>query len=107
MEPSSATWDPGKNALYVRDTPDILRQKTARMAAVVPQATGANNHMGSRFTVDAATMRVVLATLMEHSLSFVDSFTARGSQGLATARQLGMRRQRDGISFWTTCKTPK
>ena len=35
-------------------------------------------------------MRVVLANLKEHSFYFIDSYTARGSQGLATAQELGV-----------------
>jgi polysaccharide deacetylase 2 family uncharacterized protein YibQ len=60
------------------------------MFSAVPHATGANNHMGSRFTADAAAMRVVLGSLKEHSFYFIDSYTARGSQGLATAQELGV-----------------
>jgi polysaccharide deacetylase 2 family uncharacterized protein YibQ len=90
MEPKNTAWNPGENALYVRDTPERLRQKMARMFNAVPHATGANNHMGSRFTADAAAMRVVLDTLKEHSFYFIDSYTARGSQGLAMAQELGV-----------------
>ena len=90
MEPRNTAWNPGENALYVRDTPERLRQKMAGMFSAVPHATGANNHMGSRFTADAAAMRVVLANLKEHSFFFIDSYTARGSQGLATAQELGV-----------------
>lgn len=97
MEPGSTAWNPGKNALYVRDTPDRIREKMAGMIAAVPQATGANNHMGSRFTADAASMRVVLATLKERSFFFIDSYTTRGSLGLATARQLAVPAARRNI----------
>ena len=95
--PGSTAWNPGKSALYVRDTPDLIREKMARMFAAVPQATGANNHMGSRFTTDGAAMRVVLATLKDRSFFFIDSYTARGSLGLAMARQLAVPAARRNI----------
>ena len=42
-------------------------------------------------------MRVVLATLKDRSFFFIDSYTARGSLGLAMARQLAVPAARRNI----------
>lgn len=90
MEPKDPRWHPGDGALYVKDSPDALRRKTLAMLAAVPLAVGANNHMGSRLTEDGEAMGVVLQTLKERSLFFIDSYTSACSKGLATAEQLGV-----------------
>lgn len=90
MEPKDPRWHPGDGALYVKDSPDALRRKTLAMLAAVPLAVGANNHMGSRLTEDGEAMRVVLQTLKERSLFFIDSYTSDRSKGLAAAEHLGV-----------------
>ncbi|QXE91092.1 divergent polysaccharide deacetylase family protein [Geomonas subterranea] len=59
--------------------------------ATVPHAVGANNHMGSRFTQDAAKMKVVLQVLKEKGVFFVDSKTSPASVGYREAKALGMK----------------
>ncbi len=90
MEPKDPSWHPGDGALYVKDSPDDLRRKTLAMLAAVPLAVGANNHMGSRLTEDGEAMEVVMQTLKERALFFIDSYTSARSKGLATAEQLGV-----------------
>lgn len=58
---------------------------------LVPFATGANNHMGSRFTEDREKMEVVLKVLKERGVFFVDSRTSPASVGFETARALGVK----------------
>lgn len=57
----------------------------------VPYARGANNHMGSLLTSDAASARRVLAALKDRGLFFVDSKTAPTTVAYAQARRMGMR----------------
>lgn len=57
----------------------------------VPQAVGANNHMGSAFTENREKMAVVLGILKEKGLFFVDSKTSAISAGESMARELGVR----------------
>ena len=90
MEPKDASWDPGPGALVVEDGPELIRKKTEQMLTAVPHAIGANNHMGSRFTEEETAMRTVMATLKQHSLFFIDSFTSIDSRGLEAARSLGL-----------------
>lgn len=90
MEPKDASWHPGDGALYLKDSADVLRRKTLTMLAAVPQAVGANNHMGSRLTEDGEAMEVVLQTLKERAFFFIDSYTSARSTGLAIAERLGV-----------------
>lgn len=57
----------------------------------IPQAVGANNHMGSAFTENRDKMTVVLGTLKERGMFFVDSKTSAISVGESMARELGVR----------------
>lgn len=57
----------------------------------VPQAVGANNHMGSAFTESRDKMGVVLGALKAKGMFFVDSKTSAISVGESMARELGVR----------------
>jgi len=58
--------------------------------ARVPGAIGVNNHMGSRFTRDAAALTPVLLRIGDHGLFFLDSRTSGESVAYETARALGL-----------------
>lgn len=90
MEPMDAKWNPGKQALYVKDSDEQIREKTRQLLQQVPYATGANNHMGSRFTADETAMAVVLGELKQKNLFYIDSFTTAESQGLSVAGKIGV-----------------
>lgn len=106
MEPKDSIRNPEKEALMVQDIPERIREKTGRMLAAVPHAIGANNHMGSRFTEDAEAMQVVIETLKNRSLFFIDSYTTAASQGWTTAQQLEVPTARRHI-FLDTIQDPK
>src|SRR5690606_38194193 len=63
-----------------------LAANLARFDAYV----GVNNHMGSRFTADAAAMGPVLAELKARGLLFLDSRTTSRSMGAKLARDMGL-----------------
>ena len=88
MEPKDQKVHLEAVTLLIKDSPEVIRQKTEAMLAAIPHAIGANNHMGSRFSESGKGMRVVIKTLKARSLFFVDSYTSGASQGLKTARQL-------------------
>jgi uncharacterized protein len=90
MEPSSETIDPGPNAMLSGLTPEVLAERLAWNLSQFDGFVGVNNHMGSRFTSDAATMRPVLEELNRRGLLFLDSRTAPNTVGFRMARDLGM-----------------
>lgn len=79
-----------QDALLLSLSDDELRARVDRLSAAVPEAVGANNHMGSRFTASQEKMEVVLRELKKRGLFFVDSVTTPKSVGYATARRLEM-----------------
>jgi polysaccharide deacetylase 2 family uncharacterized protein YibQ len=88
MEPKDRTNKQEPMTLQVADTEGLLKEKTDRMLAAVPLATGVNNHMGSRFTENRQGMRQVLASLRGRGLFFIDSSTSATSIAEITARQM-------------------
>ena len=58
---------------------------------LVPHASGANNHMGSRFTEDSSKMLPVMLVLKERRLYFLDSKTTPLSVGYSLAHEVGLR----------------
>lgn len=90
MEPLSAKENPGPNAIVTGLDPVELRRRADAMMDSFTGYVGANNHMGSKFTQDAAGMRIVLEDLDARGLLFLDSRTIGNTAGPSVARSLGM-----------------
>jgi uncharacterized protein len=60
-------------------SPEEIADRFARMAADVPQANGASNHMGSAFTSDLGAMASFAQALKGKGFFFVDSATSAGT----------------------------
>ena len=82
--------NPGSDALLLGQSPDEIRRRLTLMLDKVPKASGANNHMGSRFTEYGEGMAVVLQVLREKKLFFIDSRTTSRSIGGREAVQVGV-----------------
>jgi polysaccharide deacetylase 2 family uncharacterized protein YibQ len=80
-----------KNGLLMSESNEEIRNQVNEYLREVPDADGANNHMGSRFTEDAEKMEAALKPLRERGFYFVDSMTTPRSVGRKTARELGMK----------------
>ena len=91
MEPYCHEVDPGPGALYIsyRDTEieEIMEENLSQ----IPQATGVNNHMGSRFTSCSRKVVEALKIIKQKDLFFVDSLTSSHSQAYKIAKRLNMR----------------
>jgi polysaccharide deacetylase 2 family uncharacterized protein YibQ len=87
MEPLSHT-DPGPMALTI-GAADIA-DKIAWNIARVPGLSGINNHEGSRFTQDAASLAPVMRALAARHLFFFDSRTGPDSKAVGIAAALGV-----------------
>jgi polysaccharide deacetylase 2 family uncharacterized protein YibQ len=82
--------NPGRGVLLVRMSDEAIRQSLEEMLAEVPHASGANNHMGSKFMGQRDRLAVVFRTLREKGLFFVDSMTTGSSAGRFAARDVGL-----------------
>jgi polysaccharide deacetylase 2 family uncharacterized protein YibQ len=87
MEALSGT-DPGPMAL--KAGAGDIGSKLAWNISRVPGLKGINNHEGSRFTEDEASLQPVMKILGEKGLFFFDSRTVPDSHGLTMARRMGV-----------------
>jgi len=90
MEPMDGATSPGPGALFVGTPPSRVRQLVRENLARVPGAVGLNNHMGSRFTQDAAGVDAVLQVAADQGIFVIDSVTHPGSVLAERARALGV-----------------
>ncbi|MBE0531610.1 MAG: divergent polysaccharide deacetylase family protein [Rhodospirillales bacterium] len=90
MEPASRTVDPGPNVLLTDLPPEEIRRRLAWGLERASGYVGINNHMGSKFTGDAAAMAIVMAELRRRGLLFLDSRTTPDSSGGREARRAGV-----------------
>ena len=90
MEPESATVDPGPNVLLVGMTDAEIRVNLENALSLYDGIIGINNHMGSRFTSDIDGMMIVMQTLKDKGLIFLDSMTSGGSKGREAAVKVGI-----------------
>ena len=90
MEPESAAIDPGPNVLLTTLPVLELRARLDWALTRFPGFVGINNHMGSKFTSDAAAMDMVMGELKARGLLFLDSRTASTAVGFDRARAAGV-----------------
>jgi hypothetical protein len=100
MEPEGAVADRTEPFVLRRGmTPEEIADRFTRMAADVPQANGASNHMGSAFTSDLAAMAAFAQALKGKGFFFVDSVTSAGTVGSMAMEQAGVPSTRRDIFF--------
>jgi uncharacterized protein len=90
MQAIDAHEDPGPNGLLVSLGRDEILRRLRWDLARFPGYVGINNHMGSRFTGDAAGMTPVLDELHERGLLFLDSRTTAQTVGESIAHRIGV-----------------
>ena len=87
MENSSAnTAFPGQ--LSTGMAPEEIQKLTADALADVPGAVGVNNHTGSKFTSDPASMRAFLEVIKPLNLFFIDSRTISTTAAYGVAQEM-------------------
>jgi polysaccharide deacetylase 2 family uncharacterized protein YibQ len=91
MEPYCHEVDPGPGALYLSYVDTEIEEIIEENLSQIPQATGVNNHMGSRFTSCSNKVVEALKVIKQKNLFFVDSLTSSHSQAYKMARRLNMR----------------
>lgn len=91
MEPLDAKRNnPGPNALFVNLDADELQRRLTWHLDRFSDYVGVNNHMGSRFTADAARMGQVLDEINRRQVFWLDSLSGPNSAGPALARKRGV-----------------
>lgn len=81
----------GPGALFLSMDDDTIAAQIQADMEAVPYVKGINNHMGSKFTVDAGKMEIVLREIQKKGLFYLDSRTTPLTKGLSVARSLGVR----------------
>lgn len=90
MEPGSHAVDPGPNVLLTGESDTEIRSRLDWGLNRFSTYIGINNHMGSKFTADAAGMRVVMEELKKRGLIFLDSRTTSKTVGAKIAHEIGV-----------------
>ena len=80
--------DPGPMSLKV-GSPDIAARLSWNIARV-PGLSGINNHEGSKFSTESASLAPVMEVLAARHLFYFDSRTIAGSQGIRVAHRFGV-----------------
>jgi hypothetical protein len=81
---------PGEGAVEVGLSALEIRARVERALTVVAGVQGMNNHMGSRASADAPTMRAVMDVLHTRGLYFLDSRTTPETVAEEVARETGV-----------------
>ncbi len=90
MEPDNPTLNAGPGVLETAMQPATVKERFADGLDSFAGYVGVNNHMGSRFTAEADSMRPVIEMLRERGLFWLDSRTTGKPAGPALARALGV-----------------
>lgn len=90
MEPDRPEAMQGEEFLRETLSPDEIRAVAERALARVPEARGANNHMGSRFTRSPEALTPFADWLRDRGLFFLDSRTTPDSLAQAVAQERGV-----------------
>jgi len=92
MEPERQEYSIGEEQYMIRQTMRSFEVEQRISAAMMelPEAVGMNNHMGSLATADAEVMAMVVKSLKEKGLFFIDSFTSPRSVAYEVAKVQGL-----------------
>jgi hypothetical protein len=89
MEPSGEA-NPGAGAIFTSQTDEEIAYLLQKHVETLPGIIGVNNHMGSLATADPRVMGVVMSTLAERGLFFLDSRTTAESVARHAAEARGV-----------------
>lgn len=90
MQPKSDARNPGPYVLRTDASEQELRDKIAWNLSQFSGFTAVNNHMGSAFTEDEVSMRILFEELSARGLAFYDSRTTASSKAVVLALQYGV-----------------
>jgi uncharacterized protein len=87
MQASDKSQNPGKTYIKAGQDKDEIRDIMNGFLEQVPQAIGANNHMGSGATADYDVMLSVMKVIDKNRMFFLDSKTTPNSKAVNAARE--------------------
>ena len=90
MEPMSPNVDPGPDVLLTAHDEAEILSRLRRGLDRFDGFVGINNHMGSKFTADTASLMTVMAELRRRDLFFLDSRTSAESVADRVAFEFGV-----------------
>jgi len=76
--------------LTTMDKPEINRRIDECLKSF-PYISGVNNHMGSKFTEDAPSMKILLNNIKKRKLFFLDSRTTPDTVAFSLAKEMGIK----------------
>lgn len=82
---------PGPGAIYSGMSDEEIRFLLRKNTDEIGPIAGMNNHQGSKITMDAHIMEIVLEFCRDNGLCFLDSRTTADTQAPFAARQLGIK----------------
>lgn len=80
----------GEKGIFRSMTDAEIRERVEEAFAILPDAAGVNNHMGSAIMEDERSLSVVMEVLREKNVPFVDSMTTANSLGSRLAGEAGV-----------------
>ena len=80
----------GEKGIFRNMTAAEIRNRVEEAFAILPDAVGLNNHMGSAIMEDERSLSAVLEVLQEKNMIFVDSVTTGKSLGRKIAGEKGI-----------------
>ncbi len=83
-------------------TREVLLGQLEKNIKAVPHIAGVSNHMGSKFTEDRDKMGLLLETLKEKELYFLDSRTSKKTVGYGLAREMLLKTARRDLFLDST-----
>ncbi len=83
--------DPGEGSVFLSMSDEEISGQVAMDIDAVPHIIGVNNHMGSKFSENREKMMVVLNTVREKKLFYLDSRTSPKTTGFNLAKEIGLR----------------
>jgi len=86
---SQEMYDDGGLILSDMDEPEIIELLNQNFE-MVPFIAGTNNHMGSKITADNRVMSIILRSVLERNLFFIDSRTTSHSVAYNLAQKMGI-----------------
>jgi polysaccharide deacetylase 2 family uncharacterized protein YibQ len=79
------------DTLHVGDSEETIESRVSQLATQFSNVRFTNNHTGSKFTSDYASMRALLKALKKHNIQFIDSVTTSKSVVKSVSKELGVR----------------